>query len=127
MKVEDVMSEIVYSCTPEDTLEEAAQIMRDYRCAALPVVEEFGEQRMVGIITRRDIVCRAVAQDERPSSARVKRCMTTSVHSISPGTPVQDCRVMMEEKHLRRFPVVDDDGYLCGIIALSDILRSEAR
>jgi CBS domain-containing protein len=125
MKVQEVMSSPAHSCTAETSLAAAAMVMRDYKCGALPVLDEQG--RPIGILTDRD-VCMAVARKNRfPAAISVHEVMTPHPLTCSPGTGLTLAIEAMTEHRVRRLPVVDAEGRLVGIVSLSDAAAVAAR
>ena len=121
MNVKDLMTFHPHCCTPETNLRDAAQMMYEYDCGALPVVE-FGErERPVGIITDRDIACRAVAKGKDPTKTTVGDCMSTHLSTISEDAAIEDCCNAMEQSKIRRMLVVNAKGQLCGIVSQADV------
>jgi len=102
-------------------LQQVAKLMAQYNCGALPVIEDEKSKRLVGIITDRDITCRAVAQGQNPFAATAADCMTSPVYTVTPNTDIADCIHVMEEHQIRRIPVRDKDGCCCGMVAQADI------
>jgi CBS domain-containing protein len=118
MLVKDVMTKDPACCTPETTLREAAQMLADHDCGALPVLDSQGVPQ--GVITDRDIALRAVAQGQGPDTP-VSRVMSGSVITVTPESSLEECCDQMEEKQIRRIIVVDGDGNCCGIVAQADV------
>src|ERR1043165_5792558 len=102
MQVQEIMSNNPACCTPEMDLQQVAKMMTQYNCGALPVVEDEKSKRLIGIITDRDITCRAVAQGQNPFAATAADCMTSPVYTVSPNTDIADCIHVMEEHQIRR-------------------------
>ena len=123
MQVKDIMTEDVACCTPETSLQDVAQLMVDCDCGAIPVVEDQQSRKVVGIVTDRDITCRAVAQGKNPLELTAGDCMTESCTTVTPDTDVADCCRTLEEQQIRRAPVVDQSGGCCGMVAQADIAR----
>ncbi len=121
MKVSEIMSSHVETCTPQHSLAAAAKLMEQCDCGAIPVVESQGSNKLVGIITDRDITIRAVAHGRDPATLHVLDCMSGDLSSVSPETDIEQCLNLMEQKQVRRMPVIDDQGRICGIIAQADI------
>ena len=113
----EIMTSSVRTATPETSLREVAAMMRDGDVGSLPVVEG---GRLVGIVTDRDIVVRAVAEGTDPS-APVAEAMTTEIYSVRPDDFVFEAIRLMGDKQVRRIPVVGESGELAGIIAMADI------
>lgn len=124
MKVRDIMTGQVGSCGPETNLAEAARIMWDKDCGAVPVLD--GEGKVAGMITDRDI-CMALTTRNRPASdVTVGEVINGAVKACAPGDDVSAALKTMSSEQLRRLPVVDDEGKLLGIISLNDcILNSK--
>ena len=127
MEVKDVMTPDPACCTPETPLREAACLMVENDCGEIPVVEDEASRRPVGVITDRDITCRAVAVGLNPLELRVADCMSAPCVTVTPDTPLEECIKVMEENRIRRVPVVDAGGACCGIVALADIARHAGR
>lgn len=121
MKVKDVMTADPACCIPDTALQEAAQMMIDHDCGEIPVVKNKETKQPIGVITDRDIVCRTVAKGINPLDLTVADCMTTPCVTVTPEMSIGACVWIMEDKKIRRVPVVDSDGRCCGIVALADI------
>ena len=121
MQVKEVMTANPACCTADTPLPEVARMMVDNDCGEIPVVENKGSKVPVGVVTDRDIVCRAVAKDSNPLDLTAADVMSKPIVTVSPETPVDECCRIMEEKQIRRVPVVDANGACCGIVALADI------
>lgn len=116
MKVQDIMTSSVSSVQPTDSIGNAAQAMADYDVGALPVLDG---QKLVGIVTDRDIAVRAVAAGidaERP----VRLVMTEEVTTCSGDTDVEDALELMSNEQVRRLPVCNEENEVVGIVALAD-------
>jgi CBS domain-containing protein len=95
----------------------------DADCGAIPVIVDEDSQIPRGIITDRDIVCRAVAEGNNPLESKVSDCMSEGVATVPDDMSIEECCGMMERAQVRRVPVVDARGRLCGIVAQADIAR----
>lgn len=113
----EIMTSSVRTATPETPLREVAAMMRDGDVGSLPVVDG---GRLVGIVTDRDIVVRAIAEG-KDSSAPVSAAMTTEIFSVRPDDFVFEAIRLMGDKQVRRIPVVGQSDELAGIIAMADI------
>lgn len=111
------MSHEVLTVSADSTTAEAARIMGDNNIGALPVVRG---DHMVGILTDRDIVLRAVAPGGDPTNIAVSQVMSQPVVCGSPNMDVSKATDLMAEKQIRRLPVVND-GHLIGLVSLGDI------
>jgi CBS domain-containing protein len=121
MQAKDVMTPDPACCAPDDTLAAAARIMVERDCGAVPVVADPESRRIAGLLTDRDIVCRAVAAGRDPSFARVGECMSFPVISVTPETSLEDCAGLMKKHRVRRLPVIDAAGACRGIVAQADL------
>ena len=121
MQVKDVMTADPACCNSETALQEVAQMMVDHDCGEIPVLESTDTKRPIGVITDRDIVCRTIAKGLNPLDLTAADCMTTPCVTVTPEMSIGQCAWLMEDKKIRRVPVVDADGACCGIVALADI------
>jgi CBS domain-containing protein len=121
MRVRDAMTPDVQLCTPEDTLRDAAEAMAALNCGLLPVSEG---DRLVGMISDRDIAIRGVAMGRGPDS-RVRDVMTADVKYCFEDQDLEDVTANMGDIQVRRLPVLDRDKRLIGIIALGDIAQAD--
>ena len=113
MQVKDVMTTDPACCISETTLQEVARMMIDHDCGEIPVVESKETKRPIGVITDRDIVCRTVGKGLNPLDLTAADCMTTPCHTVTPEMSIGQCAWLMEDKKIRRVPVVDADGSCC--------------
>lgn len=123
MRVQDVMTREVVCCTPDESLQSVAQKMVETDCGAIPVVESESTRRVIGIITDRDLVCRAIAMGMNPLELSARDGMTEPCTTISPEADLSECCDIMERLQIRRVPVVDETGNCCGIVAQADIAQ----
>ncbi len=121
MKVEKLMTRRVATCSAEDSLERAAQLMWAQDVGCLPVVD--AEGRPVAMITDRDVCMAAYTQGVALRDARVGSAMSRSLITCTPESSIADVETMMQQAQVRRVPVVDLVGALVGIVTLGDIAR----
>jgi signal-transduction protein with cAMP-binding, CBS, and nucleotidyltransferase domain len=117
MKVRDVMTPSPATCEPNTPLRLVAQLMADHECAAIPIARS-GE--LVGIVTDRDIVVRAVAEG-KDSAVSIGEVMTAEVFAARENEFVFEAIRLMGNRQVRRVPIVNAAGELVGIIAMADI------
>jgi len=120
MKIGEIMTRGVEIASPDDTIQQAAQLMRDHDCGCIPVVADKESNRLVGMITDRDIACRCVAEGKGPST-RVKEGMSPDPKSSRPDDDVETVERIMAGEQVRRVPVVDERGRCVGMIAQADL------
>jgi CBS domain-containing protein len=118
MKIRDVMTPDAIAAHPGTTLMAAAEMMRLLNVGSLPVVE--GE-RVVGIVTDRDIVVRGLALGFNPRTASVSDVMTRNVLTCSVDDDVEEVAQQMRDLQVRRLLVVDEQERLLGIVSLGDL------
>lgn len=124
MKVSDIMTDHPAWCTPDANLRHVASLMLEKDCGEIPVLESKDSHKPVGVITDRDITCRAVAQNKDPLGTKAEEIMTKTVISVTPDTTLEECCDIMEENQIRRLPVVDQNGDICGMVAQADVVRN---
>ncbi|HZI19496.1 MAG TPA: CBS domain-containing protein [Pyrinomonadaceae bacterium] len=149
LRCRDIMTRDVTVAARDTTLDEVARMMRDEDTGIIPVVEQGGRDesaeetvtgqqrvppnqsasggRLLGLITDRDIVVRALAEGRDPREVRAEEVMTTGLHTALPNDRVIEVIRLMGDKQVRRVPVVDREGNLRGIISMADVaLETEA-
>ena len=117
MRVKDIMSKDIACLRSDDSIERAAQLMKQYNCGSIPVCTK---DKLIGIVTDRDIAVRSVASGQDVSQQRVGDIMTESVVFASPEMEVDDAARLMSDRQIRRLPIVENNS-LVGIVALGDI------
>jgi CBS domain-containing protein len=122
--VGDVMVREVQTCTPRDTLERAAQLMWEHDCGVLPVVDE--SHRVVGVVTDRDVCMGAYTRGALLSAIAVGDVMSRRPQTVASDDRLSTAESVIREHRVRRVPVVDPEGYLVGILSLSDLARRAA-
>lgn len=119
MDVTSVMTPNPASCGPQASLHEVARMMLDNDCGEIPVVDD--SHRPLGVVTDRDIVVRVVAEGRDTAGVKASEIMSTPPTTVSTEAKLSDVIDVMESRQIRRVPVVDLDGKLCGIVAQADI------
>ena len=117
MKIKDVMTDDVVVAAPDQTIADAARMMARCDAGALPVGQE---DRLVGMITDRDIALRAVARDLPPDTP-VRECMSKEVLYCFQDEDVEHVAENMGEQKVRRLPVLDREKRLVGIVSIGDL------
>jgi len=119
MKVSEVMTRDVQTVRPDQPVKEAASFMLSANAGSIPVID--GE-RLIGMITDRDIVVRGVAKGYGPDTP-VRELMTDEIICVRDDDDVYDIASKMSEAQVRRLPVIDGKERLCGIVSLGDLSR----
>jgi CBS domain-containing protein len=118
MQIKEVMTPSPEIISPEASLAEAATIMKTLNVGSLPVGSN---DSIVGWITDRDITTRATAEHRNPDAAVVREAMSPTVVFCMENDDVDDCARLMEEKQIRRLPVLNPQRRLVGIVSLGDM------
>ena len=115
-KLKEIMTRNVECCKPDDNLYEAAIKMKKHKVGIIPICKD---EKLVGILTDRDIVMRGVAE-KRPNSTEIAGVMTDKLHTGKPDMTVDEAGNLMAEEQIRRLPIVQN-GKLVGIVSLGDL------
>jgi len=118
MLVKDVMTTSPVCCRPSDRIERVAELMSERDCGVVPVC---ADAKLVGVITDRDITCRAVATGRKPADCPVSEVMTKAVFAVHQDDDVEAAIELMKARQVRRLPVLDDEEKVVGIVAPSDL------
>ena len=116
--VRDVMTPNPQCVTERDGILQAARIMRDEDTGVVPVVEG---KKIIGLITDRDIVVRAIAEGKDVNNVRVNEVMTKQVRSVKEDTTVDEVLGLMSSAEIRRVPVVNNINEIIGIVSIGDL------
>ncbi len=117
-KCREVMTKDPASCGASETVTKVAGLMKQHDVGSVPVVES---DRLVGIVTDRDIVLKVVADRRNPEQAPVRDAMTPNPVSCKEDDDLEYALKLMKERQVRRMPIVDGGGRLTGIIAQADV------
>ena len=119
MKVSEVMTRDVQTIQPDQPVQEAASFMLSADAGSIPVTEG---DRLIGMITDRDIAVRGIAKGYGPDTP-VRELMTDDLVIARIDDDVEEVATKMSEAQVRRLPVIDQDERLCGIVSLGDLSR----
>lgn len=119
MKVKEIMTTEVRTCSPDTTVAEAAGLMWDGDCGILPVVDD-GE--LVGVVTDRDMYIALATRDARASHLRIGAVATKSLVTCAPEDDVHAALAVMKQARVRRLPVVGFGNTVLGILSINDIV-----
>jgi CBS domain-containing protein len=118
VQIKEIMTRDPVVAPPDTTLREAARTMRELDSGVLPIGED---DRLLGILTDRDITVRATAEGKDPNATPVREVMSSEVVSCFEDEDERDAAAKMEEHQLRRLVVLDRDERLVGIVSLGDL------
>jgi CBS domain-containing protein len=119
MKLRDVMTRNVECVRPGDTLQNAARKMRDLDVGSMPICGD--NDRIVGMLTDRDITIRATAEGLDPKLAKAEDAMTEDIVWCFEDQDVEDAESLMQDRQIRRLLVLNRDKRLVGIVSLGDL------
>lgn len=118
MKVKQAMHAGVDWCAPDTPLSEIARMMRDGDIGAVPIGED---DRLIGMVTDRDIVCRGFADGKDPASLTARAVMTQGIVYCTEDQNLEDAVHIMEKRRIRRMPVLDNKKRMTGMLSLGDL------
>lgn len=118
-RVADVMTRGVRTVAPSDTVAMAARLMEEMDVGSLPVCDD--DEGLVGIVTDRDIVVRAVAHGRAADATRLEDVMTPDPQACFEDQPVEEVSQSMRDAQVRRMPVIDRDHHVIGVVSLGDL------
>ena len=121
MKCHEVMTKNPVCCWPNDSAAKAAELMKSGNIGSIPVIENEQIQKLVGIVTDRDLALKIVAEGRDPKTTNVEAVMTRKVVTCRADDDLQKALNAMAEHQLRRIPIVDNDHKVVGIIAQADV------
>lgn len=119
MKCKDLMTKHVKTCTPECTAKQAAQIMQDWNCGVVPIINKNDE--IQGIVTDRDIALYTALKNKKAENVYVKEFMTKNVFTCRHDQDIDTAISVMKSNKVRRLPIVNQQNQLVGLISLGDI------
>ena len=120
-KCNEVMTKDPVCCLPNDSVAKAAELMKSENIGSIPVIETKQNQKLVGIVTDRDLALTIVAEERDAKSTPVEAVMTRRLVTCLADDDLQKAFSAMAEHQLRRIPVVDDNNRIVGIIAQADV------
>lgn len=125
MKVQDWLSPAAITCRPEESLQRAAQLLWDHDLGAVPVVD--GEQKLIGILTDRDLCMAAFTRGSGLHGHSVASAMSKTLYTLAPKDSLAKAHALLRTHQIRRAPVVDAQGVLVGILTLGDLALESAK
>ena len=120
-KCDEVMTKYPVCCLPLDSVAKAAELMKNGNFGSIPVIENEQTQKLVGIVTDRDLAITIVAEGRDAKSTNVDAVMTYKVVSCRADDDLQKALDSMAKQKLRRIPIVDHDNRIVGIITQADV------
>jgi CBS domain-containing protein len=111
------------SCTPETSIADVARMMVQCDCGQIPVVDRNSHGKVIGVVTDRDIVTRTIAENRNPLDLRADAVMSNPAVTVAENADADEVQRVMEKHQIRRVPVVNQNGELCGMVSQADIAR----
>lgn len=124
MKVEDVMHKGAKWVAPDTLFSEVARMMKDLDIGAVPIGKD---DRLIGMVTDRDITCRGFSDSANPSALTAEKVMTKGIIYCKADEDIEDAIRLMESKKIRRLPVIDDKKRMVGMLSLGDVSHAVVR
>ena len=121
MAIRDLMTSNPATLEPSSTVADAAKVMASEDVGPVPIVE--GE-RLVGMVTDRDLVVRVIAEGRDPNSTTLGEIASSDLVTIQPDTELEEATRLMSQHQVRRLPVVEEDGRLIGVVAQADVAQA---
>jgi CBS domain-containing protein len=120
-QIREVMTKNPRTVRADDTVVDAARLMRDEDTGIAPIVD--GDGKLIGVVTDRDIALRVVADERDARATKVTDVASQNLVTIDPQQDLDEALRLMERHQVRRLPVVEEDGKLAGILAQADVAR----
>lgn len=124
MKVKDCMCSAVCCVKSDEKLNEVARLMQDNHTGCIPVCDN--NNRLVGLVTDRDVVLRAVACNKAINQIHVSEIMTCNVYTCKEDDEISEVQNQMSTNQIRRIPVCDDNNHVIGIITMGDLANQSS-
>jgi CBS domain-containing protein len=124
MKVREAMHKGVQWVSPETKVSELAKLMRDHDIGAIPIGEN---DRLIGMVTDRDIVCRALADGSDASQLTARQIMTPGIAFCRDEEELAEAVRIMEARRVRRLPVIDGEKRMVGLLSIGDVAHTASR
>lgn len=123
MRIEEIMTTDLATCTSESSLTDCAAMMKKFDCGMIPVVEGNGRKMPIGALTDRDIVCRTLAEGINPMDCNAGDVMSQNPITIDHNEDHKKAVELMENNQVRRLIVVNENGECVGVVSQADLAR----
>lgn len=121
MIVRDVMTHDPVCCLTTDSAQKVAGMLHKQNVGSIPVVSDQASRKLIGIITDRDLCCSVVAKGLDPTSTPIEKFVSRNPATCREGVELDHCERLMQERQVRRIPIVDDDERVIGIVSQADL------
>ena len=127
MQISKLMKKDPVSVAPGDSIEQAAMMMKQEECGALPVTESEQSRKPIAMLTDRDIVLRCIAAGRDPRMMTVSECASEPLVCCEEDCSAEEAFHSMRARDIGRLPVIDKKGELIGIVSLADLIARVPR
>ncbi len=121
MNARDAMTPNPVCCLTTDSAQTVAGLLRKHNVGSVPVVTDHQSRKLIGIITDRDLCCSVVANGVNARSTPIEEFISRNPAACREGEPLDRCERLMQERQVRRIPIVDGDGQVIGIVSQADL------
>jgi len=121
MKVRDAMTPDPVCCLTTDSAQKVAGILCKQGVGSIPVVTDHESRKLIGIITDRDLCCSVVANGLNPQSTPIEKFISPNPVTCREDASLDNCEQLMQERQVRRIPIVDGDGRVIGLVSQADL------
>lgn len=121
MRVREAMTSNPACCLTTDSAQHVAGMLRELNVGSIPVVADHESRTLIGIITDRDLCCSVVANGLDPQRTTIEQSISMNPVACREEENLDRCERLMQERQVRRIPIVDDGGRVIGIVSLADL------
>src|SRR4030095_820137 len=121
MKARDAMTPNPVCCLTTDSAQTVAGLLRKHNVGSIPVVTDHESRKLIGIITERDLCCFVVGNDLNARSTPIANFISRNPVACREGENLDRCEQLMQERQVRRIPIVDGEGQVIGIVSQADL------
>jgi len=121
VKIREIMSRDPACCVLRDTAQTVAKILCDRNIGSMPVVADQQSQKLVGMITDRDLCCSVIAEGMDLKTTQIRTLLTLAALTCRDGENIETCERLMQEHQVRRIPIVDAEDRVIGIVSQADL------
>ena len=121
MRVREAMTSNPVCCLATDSAQQVAEVLRQMNIGSLPVVADHESRKLIGIVTDRDLCCSVMANGLDPRNTPITKSISMNPVSCGESQSLDDCERLMQERQVRRIPIVGGDGRVIGIVSVADL------
>jgi CBS domain-containing protein len=125
MKVREAMTPNPVCCVPTDSAQKVARTLCEGNVGSVPVVDDQQSRKLLGMITDRDLCCSVLAAGLDPKKTTIEKFISLNPATCRDGENLDSCERLMQERQIRRIPIVDGEGRVVGIVSQADVALKE--